>query len=116
MLKTYEALFIFDQSLNDEAVAKALGRVQSEIGRLNGRVLDSQMMGKRTFARPMKKRETGHYVRLLVKLDPQSIETLRARMRLNEEVFRMQIVTHDERKAAAQAAAAAAEDGSDGES
>ena len=116
MLKTYEALFIFDQSLDDEAVGKALERVQGEIERLNGKVVDTQMMGKRTFARPMKKREMGHYVRLLVELDPQSIVPLHARFKLNEDVFRAQIVLRGEGKAQPEETDEGSEVRTDGES
>jgi len=91
-LKNYEALFIFDQSLDEDSVGAALTRVQEEISRQGGSVVDEKRLGRRAFARPMKKRDAGFYVRLTVQMDTAAIRPLLARLKLNEEVFRVQIV------------------------
>ena len=91
-MKNYEALFIFDQSLDEDSVSAAIARVQEAISRRGGSVVEEQRLGKRAFARPMNKRDTGFYVRLTVQMDPSAIQPLLARLKLNEEVFRVQIV------------------------
>lgn len=104
MLKKYEALFVFVGSLKDEALEKTLERVNAEIERLGGTIESNENLGRRTFARPMKKRDNGVYVKTLFFLEPDKIATLRARYRLSEDVFRVQIRNWSERYEAARKA------------
>lgn len=103
MLRTYEAMLIFPSSLKDEVMDKALDRVREEVVRLGGQVLESRRLGKRSFARPMKKRETGQYVLMVLNFDPARIDALHARFRLNDEVFRAQIIKRTDTASAAPA-------------
>ncbi len=104
MLKKYDGLFIFAGSVKDEALEKALQRVNAEIERLGGSVDATDNLGRRAFARPMQKRENGVYVKVQFQLDPSKVGTLRVRFRLNEDVFRMQVLIRDERLEVARAA------------
>jgi ribosomal protein S6 len=96
-VRTYEALFIFANSLKDEARDKALERIREEIGKLKGTVLGTEALGRRQFARPMKKLEGGFFVKLVISLDPRNVDPLLARFKLNEDIFRVQIVTTAEK-------------------
>lgn len=97
-MKKYDGLYIFVDSAKDEALDKQIEKVCGEITRLSGTVLDTQVLGKRSFARPMKKRENGIYVKIRFAMDPAQIKTLIARYRLAEEVFRVQVLVVDERR------------------
>ena len=99
MLKTYEAMFIFSGTLKDDALEKLLERIRGDIAKFSGTVVNTQMLGNRAFARPLKKRESGAYVKMAISLDPKDVGALTARFRLNEEIFRVQIVTEDKVKA-----------------
>jgi ribosomal protein S6 len=90
-LNTYQALLILYSSLNEDALNKALETVREEIDKLEGRVHGSRSLGKRMFARPMSKQESGFYARVGFSIDPQRIEALRARLKLVEAVFRVQV-------------------------
>lgn len=96
-MKTYEALFIFSNSLKDEALEKVVEHIRGEIVKLNGSVQGVHPMGKRTFARPLKKSESGQYVRIDFSMDPGKIADLQARFKLNENIFRVQIVRGEQR-------------------
>jgi ribosomal protein S6 len=91
-LKKYEAMFIFPESLKDDALAAALTKIQEEIKRLGGEIENVTTLGKRGFARPMKKQEAGTYVLAMIRLPPEQVAPLQARYRLDENVFRVQIV------------------------
>jgi len=91
-LKKYDAILIFPNSLKDEALTKALDRVKEEVTRLSGEVLSSKVVGRRQFARPMKKRESGQYAKMCMNLPPDNVSGLMARLKLNNDVFRVQIV------------------------
>ncbi|MBR5592164.1 MAG: 30S ribosomal protein S6 [Kiritimatiellae bacterium] len=120
-MKKYDANFIFVQTGRDEAWAKTIERMQAEITRIGGKVLDTQDRGKKTFARIQQKKESGTYLTIRFELDPVKVNELRARYALIEEIFRLQILAIDpivelklakqaaEKKARAEANAKAAE-------
>ena len=110
-LKTYDMICIFPNSLSDEALETVLTRLDDEIGKFGGKVASKQPMGERVFARPMQKKGSGLYMTLRCELKPDSVEALRARLKLVDDLFRSQILVADlkaERVAAEAAAAAAA--------
>ncbi len=120
MMKKYDALYIFANAPKDEALDQMVEKAGAEITRLGGQLIGTETLGKRTFARAMRKRESGVYVRIRFEIAPDRIQALKARYVLTEEVFRVQILSVDERredkiaeqsarrKAKAEAAAAAA--------
>lgn len=118
MMKTYDGLYIFASSAKDDVLDKHLERARGEITRLGGNVLKMETLGKRAFARAMRKRDSGIYVKIRFELDPAQVATLNARYLLIEEVFRVQILavdarreallTHQEQERAARAEARAA--------
>jgi len=93
-------LYIFAGSAKDEALDKQIDKVRGEITRLSGNVLSTEVLGKRTFARPMHKRDNGVYVKIRFELDPAQIPTLIGRYHLSEDIFRVQILAVDERREA----------------
>ncbi len=99
-MKKYDALYIFVNAPKDDAVEPLIEKVASEITRLGRNVLGSEFLGKKTFARELKKRDAGIYVRTRFELDPASVEELRARYALVDEVFRIQILAVDDRREA----------------
>lgn len=94
-MKTYEALFIFCGQHKDVELDTLVEKAKDEIVKLGGDITGTQGIGKKTFARTMKKRDSGHYVRVGFFLDPLKIDALLARYKLNEDVFRVQITAAD---------------------
>lgn len=106
-MKKYDANFIFVQTGREEAWAKTIERMQGEIARIGGKVLNTEDLGKKPFARPQQKQESGTYLTIRFELDPAKVNELRARYALIEEIFRLQIIAIDpivELKLAKQAA------------
>jgi len=97
-LKTYEALVIFPSAVKEDFLEKNVEKIRGEIAKLNGSVQDVHAMGLRTFARPLKKKDAGNYTRFRFSMDPAGVNPLRARLKLNEDIFRLQIVCADMRK------------------
>jgi ribosomal protein S6 len=96
-LKTYDALFIFSTNLKDEDVDKVVEKISGEITKLKGKVTDKNLIGKRDFSRQLKKSSSGKYVSLRIAIEPGSIDALKARFKLIEDIFRMQMVVADDR-------------------
>ena len=100
MLKKYDALYIFVGAAKDESLDKSVEKMRGEITRLSGTILNTEVLGKRSFARVMKKRDHGTYVRIRFELDPAHLATLRDRYRLLEDLFRVQLLAVDDRREA----------------
>ena len=98
-MNTYEGLFIFADTLKEEELTEALERVVAEITRQKGELIGRKTLGRRSFARPMSKRESGVYVRMVFLLAPEKVTPLQARFKLSEDVFRVQITCGDEKSA-----------------
>ena len=113
-MSMYQALFILRDSLNEEALTKMVEQIKADIGRHEGTVADAQIQGLRAFARPLRKRRAGVYVKILFEVDASHMAALQARYRLNESIFRFQITRAvrkpvektEEKKAEAQPVAA----------
>ena len=97
-MKKYDALYIFVGTLRDDAVEASLEKALAEVTRLGGYVLEKVSLGKRSFSRPIRKRESGVYVKVRFELDPQKVDELVNRYHLVEEVFRVQILAVDDRR------------------
>ena len=99
-MKKYDALYIFVNAAREDAIEPLLEKVSGDITRLGGNVLGSELLGRKTFARVMKKKEGGVYVRVRFELDPAKVAELRARYALNDEIFRVPILAVDDRREA----------------
>ena len=99
-MKKYDALYIFVGIAKDDVLEANLEKALTEVTRLGGNVLEKVQLGKRMFSRPMKKRESGVYVKVRFELDPAKVDELVKRYKLVEEVFRVQILAVDDRREA----------------
>jgi ribosomal protein S6 len=97
-MKKYDALYIFVGMAREDAVEASLEKALAEVTRLGGNVIEKVSLGKRTFSRPIRKRESGVYVKVRFELDPQKVDELVNRYHLVEEVFRVQILAVDDRR------------------
>ena len=89
-MNKYEAMFIFQESLKD--VEAALEKVRGEIKKHGGEVESATRLGKRMFARKMKKQDAGQYVIVTFRAPTDQAKTLMTRFKMNEEIFRAQII------------------------
>jgi ribosomal protein S6 len=91
-MNTYEALFIFPDSLKEEVLDATVNKVRQEIEKSGGKVDSATRMGRRPFARPMQKQTSGHYMVITFKYDGEKLRALQARFKLIEEIFRVQFI------------------------
>jgi ribosomal protein S6 len=99
-MRKYDGLYIFAGTVKDDGMDKQVDRMRGEITRLSGVILNTEVLGKRTFARTMQKRDHGVYVRIRFELDPAALKTLIERYHLIEDLFRVQFLAVDERREA----------------
>jgi len=103
-LRQYEAIFIFRSSLKKEALQESVDQVGEEIRRQGGAQLETNELGKRTFARAFRQggHDSGQIVRFIFTMDPASVDAFRERFRHREDVVRLQIISVGEPKSAAE--------------
>jgi len=96
-LKTrYEGLFIFPETLDDAQLDQSIDAVKVELEKLNGTLDSSTRLGKRPFARPLRKKKGGIYVVIVFRLAGTQIDAFKHRLKLVTNVFRTQILQKDE--------------------
>ncbi len=99
----YEGLFIFPDTLDEEGLDQAVVRVKEELEKLGGTLESTTRMGKKDFARPLKKQKAGFYVVLMFRLEGTKIDAFKKRLTLATDVFRSQFVLADEVEAVQEA-------------
>jgi len=100
-MKKYDAMYIFANVAKEDSIDGLVEKASNEITRLNGKVLSTTVLGKKSFARTMQKKESGVYVKIRFEIDPAQVALLQSRYRLLEDFFRVQILTVDDRREAA---------------
>ena len=99
----YEGLFIFPETLDEEQLDQAIDAVKVELEKLDGSLESTTRLGKRSFARPMKKKKAGIYAIIMFRLDGEKISALKLRLKLATNVFRSQFVKKQESDVAQEA-------------
>ena len=84
----YETMYILRPDIAEEEVTKHIEKYNKILENNGGKVLDSQMRGKRRLAYPIAKHREGIYVQLSHQGDGQHIEKIEKAMRLSEDVIR----------------------------
>lgn len=95
MKTEYEGLFIFPETLEDAQLDQSIEAVKAELEKLGGTLESSTRLGKRPFARPLRKKKNGIYVVMVFRLDGGQIDALKHRLKLATDVFRTQFIQKD---------------------
>jgi len=91
----YETMYILRPDIAEEEVSKHIEKYNNLLEKMGGKVLDSQMRGKRRLAYPIAKNREGIYVQLSHQGDGQHIEKIEKAMRLSEDVIRYMTIKQD---------------------
>lgn len=94
-MKKYEAIFILDmRKVEDEgkAFSEEFGKLIQSWG---GNMVESVSMGRRQFAREIRKRKAGVYLNFVFEVDPEKETQIREQYRLDERVLRIMIILFD---------------------
>ena len=94
-MKKYESVFILDESKIDGNAEAFMTTVTEFIQSLGGSVSESVDMGRRTFAYPINKKNSGQYWDLTLELSPAKVAELKENYRLNRAVVRMEVLIFD---------------------
>ena len=91
----YETMYILRPDIAEEEVNKHIEKYNKLLEDMGGKILDSQMRGKRRLAYPISKNREGIYVQLSHQGDGQHIEKIEKAMRLSEDVIRYMTIKQE---------------------
>ena len=91
----YETMYILRPDIAEEEVTKHIEKYNKTLENNGGKVLDSQMRGKRRLAYQIAKHREGIYVQLSHQGDGQHIFKIEKAMRLSEDVIRYMTVKQE---------------------
>ncbi|MFO7821254.1 MAG: 30S ribosomal protein S6 [Lentisphaeria bacterium] len=94
-MKTYEAVFVLDERQFDDQGEAFSREVEKRITVLGGRLRDRIAMGRKQFARPVKKLNAGVYWDFVFDLEPENVKPLKETYRLNDSVIRSEVFIFD---------------------
>lgn len=86
MSRNYEGLIVLNTKGIDSSVDDLVSAIGKELETEGARLEEIQQMGRRQFAYPSKKLEGGIYVHYLFAAEPDAIEKIHARLKLNGAV------------------------------
>ena len=93
-MKRYEGLFILSTAGKEDSVKEMVDKISADIVSAGGKVETVQKMDKRSFMRVANRKHTsGFYVNVIFESAPATVNQLRSRFALNEEIFRV-LFTH----------------------
>ena len=88
-------MYILRPDIAEEEVNKHIEKYNKLLETMGGKILDSQMRGKRRLAYPISKNREGIYVQLSHQGDGQHIEKIERAMRLSEDVIRYMTIKQE---------------------
>ena len=91
----YETMYILRPDIAEEEVNKHIEKYNKLLESMGGKILDSQMRGKRRLAYTIAKNREGIYVQLSHQGDGQHIEKIEKAMRLSEDVIRYMTIKQE---------------------
>lgn len=86
MSRNYEGLIVLNTKGIDGSIDDLVSAIGKELEEEGAKLEEIQQMGRRQFAYPSKKLEGGHYVNYHFSADPEVIEKIQERLRLNTQV------------------------------
>jgi len=94
-LKKYEAVFIFDMRKVEDEGKAFTEEFAKNIQGWGGKMVETLPLGRRQFAREIKKRKAGVYCDYVFELDPLKAIEIREKYKLDERVIRLLIINYD---------------------
>ena len=88
MKNRYEALLVLNTQGKEDTIKDVVDRLESEFQKEGAEIEQVQKMDKRQFSYVAGEFDAGHYVNFVFNADPQLIAKLRAKFKLDPEIYR----------------------------
>ena len=103
MKNRYEGLLVLNVKGNEEGAKDVIERLEGEFKKEGAKIEQVQKMDRRQFTYVAGPLDSGYFVNFIFSAEPASVDKLRARFKLDEDVYRQ----HYQKLAAKKAAKAA---------
>jgi small subunit ribosomal protein S6 len=84
----YEALLVLNAQGKEDTVREIIERLESDFQKEGAQIEQVQKMDKRQFSYVAGPLDSGYYVNFIFSADPESIEKMRTKFKLDPEVYR----------------------------
>ena len=88
MKNRYEALLVLNIKGGDEAVKETIERLEGDFAKEGAKIESVQKMDRRHFSYVKGKLDAGYYVNFIFEATPIVLEKLRAKFKLDAEIYR----------------------------
>jgi small subunit ribosomal protein S6 len=93
MTRRYEAVYVFDSTLEDQAILDKLDRFNGLLGTPSD--LELNHWGRRQLAYPIGRRETGYYVVARFSAEPTTLPEYERALKLDDSVVRYLVTLYE---------------------
>lgn len=97
-MNPYEAMYILDPDLDEEALKKVVSVIETTITDNDGKVEDLKTEGKKQLAYPVEKKMQKNHLLMDFSIEPDKIDKLNNIFKLNENIFRVMITRKEAKK------------------
>lgn len=95
-MKKYESIFILDiRKVDDDGTAFTEELKKLIEGELKGKMVETKPMGRKQFAREIKKRKAGIYWNYIFEAEAEQVKTIRNSFRLDDRVLRLMVINYE---------------------
>ena len=101
MNQRYEGLLILNLKGKEDSAQKVIERLEKEINAEGAKVESVQKMEHRALSYVKGKLDSGYFVNFVFACDPAALNSIKARFKLDEEVYRQQYARLSDTKKAA---------------
>jgi small subunit ribosomal protein S6 len=98
MSRRYEALLVLNAQGKEDTLREIIDRLESEFQKEGAQIEQVQKMDKRQFSYVAGPLDSGYYVNFIFSADPQLVGKLRAKFKLDPEVYRQNYQRLPEKK------------------
>ena len=98
MNRRYEALLVLNTQGKEDSVREIIDKLQSEFQKEGAEIEQVQKMDRHQFSYVAGPLDSGYYVNLIFKADPDLITKLRTKFKLDPEVYRQNYQRLPEKK------------------
>jgi|ERR1043166_830174 ribosomal protein S6 len=98
MKNRYEGLLVLNAQGTEDTIRDIIERLESEFKKEGAQIEQVQKMDKRQFAYAAGELDAGYYVNFVFQAEPQLITKLRAKFKLDQEVYRQEYIRLPEKK------------------
>lgn len=88
MKHRYEGLLVLNQKGNEETLKDTIERIEGEFEKEGAKIEAVQKMERRQFTYVAGPLESGYFVNFIFEAEPQLLDKLRAKFKLDEDIYR----------------------------